>query len=103
MCTFPKINGLIFTDTIGPSATFENCSDDILTNEAVVNYTVPTASDGGESLVVSCEPESGSTFLENNVTVVVCNAFDEAGNVATNNCNFTVTVGRCLAQLFFFE
>ena len=84
------------SDTTAPSATFENCSDDILTNEAVVNYTIPTASDldVGENLTVSCYPESGSSFPENNVTMVVCTASDEAGNVATNNCNFTVTVGR---------
>ena len=89
------MNWFIISDTIAPSATFDNCSDDILTNEAVVNYTIPTASDDyGESLTVSCEPESGSSFIENNGTIVVCSASDEAGNVAINNCNFTVTVGR---------
>ena len=82
------------TDTIPPVATFENCPEDILTNEAVVNYTTPTASEEGGNLTVSCEPESGSSFPGNNVTIVVCSAYEEAGNIATNTCEFTLAIGR---------
>ena len=94
MCHQNVFDGFSVLDTIPPVATFEDCPEDILTNEAVVNYTTPTASEEGDNLTVSCEPESGSSFPENNVTIVVCSASDEAGNVATNTCNFTVTIGR---------
>ena len=56
-------------------------------------YQAPTASDGGESLTVTCQPESGSEFQEGDTTVV-CTAADEAGNVAAESCNFKVTVGK---------
>ena len=75
-------------------AEFAGCPDNILTNNATVEYEEPTATDGNVNLAVSCDPPSGSTLLENEVTTVICTASDEAGNVALNNCSFTVTVGE---------
>ena len=74
-------------------ASFEDCPNDILTNNEVVSYIEPTATEGDMNLTVSCDPLPGSIF-EEGVTTVVCNATDAAGNIATDNCNFTVTVGR---------
>ncbi|XP_033628819.1 tyrosine-protein phosphatase 10D-like [Asterias rubens] len=83
---------LVTVDTIAPNATFANCPADVLTNDAVVNYTEPTASDGGVDLQVSCDPPSGSTFAENIKTTVTCTATDAAGNEAEEFCVFLVTV-----------
>jgi hypothetical protein len=83
-----------FPDTIAPNASFANCPADVLTNDAVVTYTEPTASDGGVDLSVSCDPPSGSTFTENKNTTVFCTATDAAGNEAEEFCVFFVTVGK---------
>ncbi|XP_038072804.1 tyrosine-protein phosphatase 10D-like isoform X2 [Patiria miniata] len=86
-CTFT-----VTVDTTPPNATFTNCSGDMLTNNAIVDYDEPTASEGDVSLSVSCDPPSGSKFPENQDTTVVCTASDAAGNVADQNCTFVVTV-----------
>ena len=86
------------TDTISPVAEFAGCPDNILTNNATVEYEEPTATAGNVSLVVSCDPPSGSTFEENKVTTVICTASDEAGNVANETCTFNVTVGKIIIR-----
>ena len=85
------------SDTNPPDAAFANCSSDILTNNKTVTYEEPSAtdlSDDGENLEVSCDYPPGSTFPENNMTLVICTARDSARNIAAENCNFTVTVGE---------
>jgi HYR domain len=63
---------------------------------AVVNYTVPTATDncpcgpkGSTSCPVMCSPPPGSIFMVG-MTTVVCMATDAAGN--KGSCSFAVTV-----------
>jgi hypothetical protein len=59
---------------------------------AVVNYTLPTATDSGSGVSpagVSCVPLSGSAFVLG-TTTVTCRVADNVGNVATGT--FTVTV-----------
>jgi hypothetical protein len=72
-----------------------NCPANIVTTtapgqcSAVVSYPVPTASDNCPSVMVSCNPASGSTFAKG-TTVVNCTATDASGNTAS--CSFTVMV-----------
>ena len=59
---------------------------------AVISWEIPTAVDNAaadEDPVVSCIPESGSTFTIG-VTNVTCEAVDTNGNRAT--CDFSVNV-----------
>ena len=57
---------------------------------AIVNYTLPTATDNIDPIVtVTCVPASGSTFPVG-TTTVTCSATDTAGNTA--HSSFTVTV-----------
>jgi hypothetical protein len=57
---------------------------------AVVNYTVPTATDLVDgSVPVTCTPGSGSQF-PNGLTAVHCTATDSHGNIATKSFNVTV-------------
>jgi hypothetical protein len=56
---------------------------------AIVNFTVPTATDNCGSASVVCNPPSGSAFAKG-VTTVTCTATDPASNTAS--CTFTVTV-----------
>ncbi len=58
---------------------------------AVVNYTLPTASDIVDGNVpVSCSPASGSTFAIG-TTDVTCTATDSHGNSATSHFNVIVS------------
>ncbi|XP_022093941.1 tyrosine-protein phosphatase 10D-like isoform X2 [Acanthaster planci] len=86
-CTF-----IVSVDTIPPEATFVGCPDNVLTNNATVDYTEPTATEGDVKLTVSCDPPSGSVFMENQDTAVICNAADAAGNIANESCTFNITV-----------
>jgi hypothetical protein len=56
---------------------------------AVVNFTIPAATDNCSGVTVMCSPSSGSTFPKG-TTTVSCTATDTAGNQAA--CSFTVTV-----------
>ena len=56
---------------------------------AVVPYSLPTATDLGESLLVVCEPPSGGTFPIGD-TVVACTATDGSGNTTTSSATMTV-------------
>jgi uncharacterized repeat protein (TIGR01451 family) len=56
---------------------------------AIVNYTVPTASDNCPGPTVACSPNTGTAFPKG-TTTVTCTATDAASNTA--NCTFTVTV-----------
>ncbi|CAE7232588.1 unnamed protein product, partial [Symbiodinium sp. CCMP2592] len=49
---------------------------------AVVNFTVPTATDDCPGVQVSCSPESGSTFSVG-TTTVTCTATDAGGSTAS--------------------
>ena len=82
------------SDTISPNANFTGCPANITTNDVVVNYTEPTASDGEDILTVSCDPPSESILPDNEETTVTCTATDGAGNDANETCTFTVTVGK---------
>lgn len=58
---------------------------------AVVNFSAPTVTDeSGNTLTVSCNPPSGSTFPLGTTTVVCTSAFDSAGTSAV--VTFDVTV-----------
>jgi Ca2+-binding RTX toxin-like protein len=48
--------------------------------------------DVGGSIIISCDPPSGSTF-QLGETVVHCRATDEAGNTATASFTVTVVIG----------
>ncbi|MBZ0206686.1 MAG: HYR domain-containing protein [Flavobacteriales bacterium] len=80
-------------DTVPPVLT--GCPGNInvngFTDNSVVNWTVPTASDNctGVSIARTTGPAPGSTFTMG-VTPVAYVATDAAGNTAS--CNFTVTV-----------
>ncbi|XP_070549860.1 hyalin-like [Ptychodera flava] len=57
---------------------------------AVVEFSGESVTDNsGETLSVTCDPSSNSTF-EDGETVVTCSATDSSGNTGT--CNFTITV-----------
>src|SRR6185436_5061860 len=62
---------------------------------AVVGYAV-SATDGGTSLPVTCNPPSGSVFAIG-TTTVTCTTADAAGNSAT--ASFTVTALGAVAQV----
>jgi len=85
------IRTVIVQDTIDPVIT---CPDDFTVyvnpgeTEAVVKFEV-TATDDSGSVVVVCDPASGST-LPLGETEVNCTTTDEAGNQAT--CTFKITV-----------
>src|SRR5207245_113487 len=57
--------------------------------DAVVSYTVPTASDNCGPASVSCSPASGMSFAKG-TTTVSCAATDGNGNIST--CTFKVVV-----------
>lgn len=69
------------------------CPDDIRVwtcgQGAIVNYTVLATNHCGPSLLVECNPPSGS-FFPTGTTQVDCRARDQAGNTAT--CSFKVSV-----------
>ncbi|MDP3392963.1 LamG-like jellyroll fold domain-containing protein [Sediminibacterium sp.] len=57
---------------------------------AIVNYTLPTATDNCSSnVIVTSLPASGSTFPIG-TTIVTFTAIDEVGNIATSTMNITV-------------
>jgi probable HAF family extracellular repeat protein len=87
------VSAIVKVDTVAPAispsqAITRNASS---AAGAVVNYTLPTASDltSGVAGAVSCTPASGSTFGLGNTTVN-CSVSDNAGNSATSS--FVVTV-----------
>jgi HYR domain len=63
---------------------------------AVVDYTMPTASDNCSVASVSCDRASGSVF-DVGTTTVTCTATDTAGN--TSQCSFDVTVNDAEAPI----
>jgi hypothetical protein len=72
-----------------------SCPSDVYVNKpvnlcsAVVNYSMPSATDNCSNASVVCSPPSGSSFPVG-VTTVICSATDAAGNAAS--CSFTVSV-----------
>jgi len=87
-------SNVTITDTTAPviTGTPTDINVEIVSGEsgAVVNYTNPTAADFVDgSVVVTCDPASGSTFPIGDTTVT-CTATDVAGNTA--NSTFKVTV-----------
>ncbi|MDT5261167.1 MAG: hypothetical protein QOC61_171, partial [Acidobacteriota bacterium] len=57
---------------------------------AAVNFTATATDNSGQRVVVTCAPDSGSTFHAG-TTVVRCSATDASGNTASGS--FLVTVG----------
>ncbi|CAE7359044.1 unnamed protein product, partial [Symbiodinium sp. CCMP2592] len=64
---------------------------------AVVNFTVPTATDDCPGVQVSCSPESGSTFSVG-TTTVTCTATDAGGSTASTS--FVVNVDETEPPVF---
>ncbi len=56
---------------------------------AIVNYTVPTATDNCPGATVMCSPNTGTSF-PTGITTVTCTATDASGN--TGQCTFSVTI-----------
>jgi hypothetical protein len=87
--TVPSI--ISATDVVPPVIT--GCPGNITTNNAVVNWASPSATDNcSPSVTVTCNPPSGSAFQEG-LTDVTCFSSDLALNTAT--CSFIVTVSSC--------
>jgi uncharacterized repeat protein (TIGR01451 family) len=87
-------------DTVPPTI---SCPSDITVAEdagtpgsAIVTYTTPTATDDTNSVTVSCDRPSGSSFPVG-TTTVTCTATDAAINEAS--CSFTVTVTGTSCEL----
>ena len=58
----------------------------------MVSWTDPSATDNtGDAPTIVCTPQSGSVFMIGTQDVT-CTATDAAGNRATPDCTFTVTV-----------
>ena len=87
------VNVIVKVDTVAPAISPSTAitSAAASANGAVVNYTLPTASDAtsGVAGAVGCTLASGSTFALGNTTVN-CTVNDIAGNTATSS--FVVTV-----------
>lgn len=82
-------------DTIAPTINAPDVTVDA-TGVTTQVFFAPTAQDNVDPIVkVTCNPVTGSNFTVG-VTVVTCNATDQAGNTARRN--FTVTVGECWCQ-----
>jgi hypothetical protein len=64
-------------------------SMDLHRSNAVVNYTLPNATDNGPSVTVVCTPPSGSVFHAG-TNAVNCVATDAAGNTAS--CGFKIVI-----------
>ena len=87
-CTFT----VTVTDNQNPTVTCPaNITQPATTGacNAVVTYTVPTASDNCPGATVACVPNTGSTFNVG-TTTVTCTATDASNRTGT--CTFTVTV-----------
>ena len=87
-------------DTVAPTI---SCPSDITVAEdagtpgsAIVTYTTPTATDDTNSVTVSCDRPSGSSFPVG-TTTVTCTATDAAIN--QTSCSFTVTVTGTSCEL----
>jgi HYR domain. len=85
--------GVTVADTIGPAFSGVPADRQIEANGpagSIVNYTPPTANDATDGPeVVTCTPESGSTFSLG-TTTVTCHASDTRGN--TSAASFSVSV-----------
>lgn len=88
----PQVVRLTLADTIAPMVI---CPGDITVGNdpglcsAVVNYTIPTATDNCTDATVVCEPSPGSVFPKG-TTTVNCTASDAGGT--SSSCSFTITV-----------
>ncbi len=69
----------------------------------MVTWTNPSASDTtGDDPMIACTLQSGSDFMIG-TRDVICTATDAAGNQATPNCVFTVTVTGLNSFLILFQ
>jgi hypothetical protein len=95
-CTFT----ITVNDTQSPTITcLANLTANTDANQcsAVVNYTLPTATDNCPGIgTVSCSPASGSVFSKG-TTTVNCMVADGSSN--TNSCAFTITVNDVQAPV----
>ena len=60
-------------------------------SDKMVTWINPSATDNGDAPTIVCTPQSGSDFMIGTQDVT-CTATDAAGNQATPDCTFTVTV-----------
>jgi hypothetical protein len=66
----------------------------------VVNFSATAVDNCSETVTVTCDPPSGSTFPVGETTVT-CTATDECGNVG--QCTFTVTVYSSICAVKFYD
>ncbi|XP_038066601.1 fibrillin-1-like [Patiria miniata] len=104
----PNMNDHTCTDTEPPVFTPGSCPQaisrvaDPRSMVTMVTWTDPTATDSTNvAPTVECTPASGTDFVIGQ-TPVTCTATDAAGNKATPDCTFTVTVtdfNECTASV----